>query len=232
MIGFLSFLLSIFVYALVILLFLNIFPHSKKEKEVLIHTAIVVPSKYKSIKQIISKKSNQTPIVEKNIKKVEKKIEKQTKKGSKTSITKGGDVNFNEIFKNVKEDINSTPLKLQKQLEMSRFKGIEREVEENLKKVKDVNVDIKVQTSSSTNLNEKKLNEIVQKIGTIWYGFLTLPGDYAKINVISKDGKIYVTILDSNLDEDKQKELINEIKSLTFDKNFNINILFKTKVSK
>ena len=228
MIGFLSFLLSIFVYALVILLFLNIFPHSKKEKEVLIHTAIVIPSKYKSIKQEISKKTNKTPYVEKKIEKIEKKV----KKGSKTSITKGGDVNFNDIFKNVKEDINSTPLKLQKQLEMSRFKGIEREVEKNLKKVKNINVDIKVQTSSSTNLNEKKLNEIIQKIGTIWYDFLTLPGDYAKINVISKDGKIYVTILDSNLDEDKQQELINEIKSLTFDKNFNINILFKTKVSK
>ncbi|EDM24418.1 hypothetical protein FE773_07645 [Caminibacter mediatlanticus TB-2] len=233
MIAFFSFLLTLIIYlSLIFFFFFNIIPNVKKEKKVLIHTAIIVPSKNKSIKQTINKENKKISVLDKKIVKVEKKVTKKVKKGSKTNITKGGDVNFNDIFKSVNDNINSTPLKLQKQEEMSRLKGITRKVEKVLKKVKDLNVDISIQSKTSNNMSDKEVNETIQKIGKIWYKVSNLPGEYAKINVVSKDGKIYVIILDSNLDEAKQKELISGIKSLIFNKNFNFNITFNTKVNR
>ncbi len=222
-----SFLLSLLIYAVIVYFFIFfIIPKNEKKKEVLIHTAIIPQTNIKTHQ--INKKKSITNKVVKKIKKVEKKVKKI---GSKTNIKKGGEVDFNDIFKNVKANIDTTPVKLKKSDEMSRFKGIKR-VEKLLKHVKNVNVNVEFENKSTSKISDEKINEIINKIGEIWYDISIIPGEYAKINVINQNGKIYVTILDSNIDQTKQEELINRIKNLNFDENFNMNILFQTKVNK
>jgi hypothetical protein len=222
-----SFFLSLIIYSAIIYFFLFfVIPKNKKQEEVLIHTAIIPQKIEKNINNNKTKKTikNTTPVKKTQPKKV-KKI------GSKTNIKKGGSVDFNDIFKNVKENIETTPVKLKKSDEMSRFKGIKR-VEKLLKKVKNLNVNVEFENKSSTKITNEKINEIINKIGEIWYEISVIPGEYAKINVINQNGNVYVTILDSNLDLNKQEELVNRIKSLHFNENFDINILFQTKVNK
>ena len=222
-----SFFLSLIIYSAIIYFFLFfVIPKNKKQEEVLIHTAII-PQK---IEKNINKKPKKTTI--RNTAPAKKAEPKKVKKiGSKTNLKKGGDVDFKDIFKTVKENIETTPVKLKKSDEMSRFKGIKR-VEKLLKKVKNLNVNVEFENKSSSKITNEKINEIINKIAEIWYEISVIPGEYAKINVVNKNGSVYVRVLDSNLDLKKQEELINRIKSLDFNENFDINILFQTKVNK
>jgi len=223
-----SFLLSLLSYFIIIffLYFLLIQKNTTKKEEVLIHTAVLAtPSKKRTIKKNVPKK------VKKVVKKEKKEIKqvKKVKIGSKTSLSKSGNVDFEDIFKNVEADVPTKPLNLKKTLDISRYKGIKR-IEKQLKDLTKINVDVTI--SGKNNLKENKLNEIIDKIGKIWYEISDIPGEYAKINVISQNGKVNVIVLESNLDEAKQQQLISSIEKLDFDKNFNLNILFQTKVSK
>jgi len=223
-----SLLLTLIFYSAVIFFFILIFHKPKKQKEVLIHTAIIIPAKKKSIVNNSPKKSvNQE--IDKKIKKVEKKrVEKKVKKGSKSAVTKGGDdIKFNDIFKNVKYNVDTKKIKQKSQLNISRFKGIEK----NLKKVKILNNISFVQNGGS--LNKQEINELlVKKLSPIWNEVSDIAGEYAKINIIfdGKIAKVYIT--DSNLPANKQQELIEKIENLEFDKKFNISVKFITKVNK
>ena len=224
-----SLLLTLILYSSIVFFFMLIFNKPKKQKEVLIHTAIVIPSKKKSIVNK-SPKKNINQEIEKKIKKPEKKrVKKKVKKGSKSAVTKGGDdIKFNDIFKNVKYNVDTTKIKQKSQLNISRFKGIEQ----NLKKVKMLNSSISfVQNEGS--LNKEEINNLlVKKLSPIWNEVSNIAGEYAKINIIF-DGKIVrVYIRDSNLPSNKQQELIKEIENLQFDKTFNITVKFITKVNK
>ncbi|NPA12290.1 MAG: hypothetical protein GXO62_08605 [Epsilonproteobacteria bacterium] len=218
-----SFFLSVIVYSLIVgFFFFFLLPKkSNPHKEVLIHTAII-PS------TINSPTVKKTPA--KSVKVTKKAVKKSSKKkrGSKSSVTTGGSVSFKDIFKNVKENIDTTKIKRTKQSQMSRFKGLEK-IEKNLKKVKAVNFDVSVTSSGG---KKSDVDKIVQKIGEIWYEISDIPGEYAKINVTNKNGDIEVIILDSNLNADKQIELIEKIKELDFKDNFSLNIKFQTKVNK
>ncbi|WP_457560532.1 hypothetical protein [Caminibacter sp.] len=221
-----SFLLSLIIYISIIFLFISFIFKKQKKQEVLVHTAIVVRSK--TIKNnIITPKKTITQKVKKT---VAKKVNKKVTRGSRTNIETGGDVTFNDIFKNVKTNVPTTPVKLKKNSQMSRFKGIER-IEKNLNKVKLLNINISYQTNS-LNVKGEELNKIIEKISKVWYEISNIPGEYAKINIINNNGNISVVILSSNLDINKQKLLIDLIKNIKFDKNFDINILFQTKVNK
>jgi len=220
-----SLLLTLIVYSsILVFLYLILLPKTEKKQEVLIHTAIVnnitTPKIKKQNKKTTFKKPSSKP-------KIVKKVKKQ---GSKTALTKSGDVDFDDIFKAVKENVPTTPLKMKKTLEMSRFKGLSR-VEKNLKKVQNLNVDVTI-NSSINNLKQKKIDEIINKIGQIWYEISDIAGEYAKIKVVSQNGSVKAFILESNLDKNKQNELISRIEKLNFDKNFDLNILFQTKVNK
>ncbi len=223
-----SFFLSLLIYFLIVFLFFKyvFLEHKKIQKEVLIHTAVIQNSfKYTPERKNILKKAAL-------LKKIPKKEPvKKIKKGSKTNITKGGEVDFKDIFKNVKTNIKTAPLKLKKSEEMSRFRGLKR-AEKLLENIKNVNVDISYENRSSNNLKEEEINKIISKIAKVWDEVSDIPGEYAKIHVINNDRNIEVVILDSNIDENKQKLLISLIKTLNFDKNFNLNILFQTKVNK
>ena len=219
-----SFFLSVIIYFLIIVFFVFFLFKENKTQEVLVHTAIV--PKTSSLKN--NTKTTKKKTVFKQVKKTVKKIEKPKKIGSKTNLETGGDVTFDDIFKNVKTNVPTTPVKLKKS-EMSRFKGIKR-IEKNLKNVKLLNINISYQNKSDIKKGDVDL--IIAKISKVWYEISNIPGEYAKINVINNNGNIDVVILDSNLDRVKQLELINMIKQLKFDKNFNLNILFQTKVNK
>jgi len=220
-----SLFLTLVVYSgILIFLYFILLPKVDKKKEVLIHTAIVskitTPKTPKKIKKTTLKKPSSKP-----------KITKQTiKKGSKSIVTKSGNVDFEDIFKSVKENVPTTPINMKKTIEMSRFKGLSR-IEKNLKKVQNLNVDVTI-NSSNSNLKQKKIDEIINKIGQIWYDISDIAGEYAKIKVISNNGNVTAYILESNLDTNKQRELIRRIQELKFDKNFDLNILFQTKVNK
>ena len=222
MILFVSFFLTILIYFLIALFFYFSFfkAEIKKKQEVLIHTAIVKAQVRTTGINIKNKKSVKVT------KKSAKKSVKKRKVGSKSSVTKGGEVSFKDIFKNVKENVKTSNVKFQKNLEMSRFKGIER-LEKRLK-----NYDFNFQVTFSSNSDNKNIDEIVKKISKVWDEISQFAGEYAKIKVINGKNGVEVLVLDSNLDSAKQIELINKIKSLNFNKDFEVNILFQTKVNK
>jgi len=226
---FISLLLTLIFYFAIIFFFMLIFNKPKKQKEILIHTAIIIPAKKKSIVNNAPKKTNQ--YINKKIKKVEKKPIKKIvkKKGSKSAVTKGGDdIKFNDIFKNVKYNVDTTKIKQKSQLNLSRFKGIEQ----NLKKVKMLSNNISfVQNGGS--LNKQEVNELlVKKLSPIWNEVSNIAGEYAKINIVFDTENVKVYIIDSNLPENKQQKLIEKIENLHFDKRFNITVKFITKVNK
>jgi hypothetical protein len=220
-----SLILTLFFYSLILFFFFLIFNKPKPKHEVLIHTAIIVPNK---IKSIINNHAKKSEIIEKkSVKKTVKKINK-VKKGSKSSFTKGGDVNFNDIFKNVNYNIDTKKLHRMKQLDMSRFKGVER----NLKKIKLINFDISYTNSGGSVSNKEIENIIAKKLSPIWDLISNIVSEYAKINIISDGKNVYVNIIESNLPENKQNLLIEKIKELNFNKKFNITVKFITKANK
>jgi hypothetical protein len=221
-----SLVLTVIIYISIVFFFLFfLFPKQKPQKKVFIHTAIVA-QKAKINK--MSKKN--TKSVKKTIKAKIKKTPKKIKKaGSKSNITHGGkDIGFNDIFKNVNYNVETKKTIPKKQLQMSRLKGIER----NLKNIKKISVEVNFVQNGGKKLTKEEINDIIsQKLYAIWYDISTIPTDYAKINIQSFNGEVNVNILDSNLPIEKQEMLINDIKKINFDKNFNITVLFQSKVN-
>jgi len=220
-----SFFLSVIVYSLIMIFLYFVFFHKNQPKvqQVFIHTAIVVNNTPKLLPH--KNKTNKTHVEKKqNIKKT-KKINKAKKQGSKTSLTKSGDVNFNEIFKNVKYNVDTKKLHLKKQLNISRLKG---EVLKNLQKIRNINITYKV----SGGADKGKVNKLIKKIYEIWDELSFIPGEYATIQIVNQNGRLSAVILESNIDINKQKILINRIKNLTFDEPLNLTVKFQTKVNK
>ncbi len=214
-----SFFLSVLIYiALIVFLYFALF-NKQAKKEVLIHTAIITPQ-IKNIKKSLKNEIKNLP--KQNIKKVVKKT------GSKLNITRGGNVDFNDIFKNVKDNVPTKKINLKKQTVLSRFKA--KNIIENLKKVKNINVNISFSTSS--NIKKEKINELIQKIGDVWYQISDLAGEYATIKFMNNNGNIKVYILNTNLSAQKEAELINKLKKIEFDKNVDLTVKFQTKVNK
>jgi len=221
-----SFLLTLIIYSLIVLfLVFFLFPKKKPEKKVYIHTAIIA----KKAKINTNAAKNTKSIKKKQVSKIKKAVKKTKKTGSKSNITHGGeDIGFNDIFKSVNYNIDTKKIVQKKQLDMSRFRGIER----NLKKIKKISVEVNFVQNSGKKLTKEEINDIIsQKLYSIWYDVSTIPSDYAKINIQNLNEKVYVNILDSNLPLDRQNQLINKIKKVRFDKNFNITVLFQSKVS-
>ncbi|WP_024787100.1 hypothetical protein [Lebetimonas sp. JH369] len=224
---FVSFFLTLIAYSINIFFFVLIFNQPKKKKEVLIHTAIVVPANKKSI--INTPKSTVKKQINKQKNKPVKKIVKKIKKGSISAFTKGGkNIKINDIFKTVNYNVDTEKIKRKSQLDMSRYKGIEEE----LKKVKTINFNVSL-IGGGGNLSDKEIeNLIVKKLSPLWNNISNIIGEYAKINIVFDGSKTNAYILESNLDENRQRELIGEIEKLTFDKKFDITVKFITKANK
>jgi len=206
----LSLFLTVTVYVAIAAFFYNyLFPKPKQEKKVYIHTAI------------IAKKQTLTAKI--------KKSKPVKKSGSKTNVTHGGKkIKFNDIFKNVEYNVDTKKIVPKAQLDMSRFRGVER----NLKKIKKLGVKVNFVQVGDKKIKDKDINDfIAKKLYKIWYEVSTMPDDYAKINIVSKNGVIDAYIIDSNLNPEKQEFLVNEIKKLTYGKNFDITVIFQSKVS-
>jgi hypothetical protein len=221
-----SLVLTIIIYSLIVFFFVFfLFPKQKPQKKVYIHTAII--AKKAKINTMSKKNTNS---LKKTLKaKIKKTPEKIKKLGSKSNMTHGGkEIGFNDIFKDVNYNVETKKIIPKKQLEMSRLKGIER----NLKKIKKISVEVNFVQNSGEKLTKEEINDIIsQKLYAIWYDISTIPTDYAKINIQNLNGDVIVNILDSNLPLDRQEMLINEIKKIKFDKNFNITVLFQSKVN-
>jgi len=158
----------------------------------------------------------------KRVKKIPKK--KPQKKGSKTNITKGGKkIRFNDIFENVDYNITTEKVVLKAQTDMSRLKG----VESNLKNLKIFSINL-VQNSGKK-LKEEEYSDIENKLYNIWDSISDSSMDYAKVIIKNISGKIYVTILNSNLDLNKQNELIRKIEKERFNKEFDLTVSFQSK---
>jgi len=219
-----SFLLSVLVYGLIIIFLYFVFFHKNQHQiqQVFIHTAIVVNN---SPKLLLRKNNINKTNTKKRQNTKNKKIKKIIKKnGSKTSLTKGGDVDFNDIFKNVNYDIDTNKLQFKKQLNISRLKG---EVQKNLQKIKNVNITYKMSGSA----NKGKVDKLIKKIYKIWDELSFIPGEYATIQIINQNGKLTAVILDSNIDINKQRILIEKINNLSFDGSLNLTVKFQTKVN-
>jgi hypothetical protein len=221
-----SLILTLIIYSFIVFFFLFfLFPQQKQEKKVYVHTAIIAP-KAKINKR--GDKNKKTKLNKKTVTKIKKKVKPVKKQGSKSNVTHGGkDIGFNDIFKSVKYNVETKKITPKAQLDMSRLKGIER----NLKKIKKLSFQVNFVQQSGQKLSKKEIDDIIsQKLYVIWDNISTMPSDYAKINIQNSNGKVNAVILDSNLDEQKQKELINRIERLNFDKNFNITVIFESKV--
>ena len=212
------FLTLVFYFLILFFLYSIFFQKSVKKKEVLIHRAIIVPKiiKKKSIKQEVKKEVKV------------KKAPKKAKEGSKKNITTGGKVDFNDIFKNVNYSVPTKKVNIQKQSILSRYKA--NNILKRLKKVKNINVNISFKTSS--NLKKENLDKIVEKIGNVWYEISDIAGEYATIKFINKNGRVYVSILDTNLDPAKENILLERLKRIKFNKNIDLVIKFQTKASR
>ena len=222
-----SLLLTVIVYSLIVYFFLFYFlPKQKKEKRVYVHTAII--AKKAKINKDGDKKSKKR-VVKKKITKIKKSVKKVKKSGSKSNITHGGkDIGFNDIFKNVNYNVKTKKIIPKAELDMSRLKGIER----NLKNIKKLSFEVNFVQQGGEKLSKEEINDIItQKLYKIWDDVSTMPSDYAKINIQNINGKVYAVILDSNLNVNKQNRLVKEIESLKFDKNFNITVIFESKVN-
>jgi len=217
-----SFFLSLFFFiGILSFLFFAFFKKNFKKKEVLIHTAVIIET---------PKKTKPKPNVKKIVKHTPIKIKKRKVKiGSKNTLSKSGEVNFNDIFKNVKTNVPTTPVKLKKEEEISRLKG---DILKDLKIKTLQTVDIKISFSNNKNKDDKDIKKIIQKIDSIWNEISDNIDDYALIKLDIINGKINVIILDSNLNLDKQQLLINKIKELSFNKNLSLKIKFVTKAKK
>jgi len=224
MILFFSFFLTVVVYLLIIVFLFFLVPkEQKEEKKAYVHTAIIAKKA-----EVIKKGAKKTTkIIQTSTKKVEKTAKKEPqKKGSKTNITKGGEkIEFNDIFENVNYNVKTKKVVLKAQSDMSRLKGVER----NLKNLKTFSNSINLIQNSGEKLTDKEYSEIEYKLYNIWYNVSTLPIDYAKVIIKNINGKIYVTILGSNLDLDKQNELIKKIEKEKFNKEFELTVLFQSK---
>ena len=228
-----SFLLSLILYLLVVFFIYKIFFDVKKEqkKEYIVHNAIIEEKPKPNVKKELPKQEKPKPVVKKEIKKeVKKEIKKEVKKvGSQSSLTHGGDnIDFNDIFKNVNSNIDTAKIHQKAQLDMSRFKGIEQE----LSKIKSIstNLNVNVSQSKSSHLSKKEIqNLVIKKLSTIWYDISEINGEYAKIHIVSMDGIVEAQILDSNLAEYKQKELLKRVEEMSFNKDFDLIVYFKTK---
>lgn len=217
-----SFILSITIYFLILLfLYFALFKKPTPKQEVLIHTAIITPQ-IKNFKKSIQNRIKSHPKVVKNT------IKKVKKVGSKTNLSTGGKVNFNDIFKNVNYNIPTKKVELKKQAVLSRFRA--NNILKQLKKIKNINVNIAYNTTS--NVKKEKINELIKKIGEVWYEISNIPGEYATINFINKDGHVEVYILDTNLNNEKQNLLINKLQNISFNQNINLTVKFQTKVNK
>ena len=224
-----SFFLALISYFLILFILYFLFPKPVKQKQVLIHTAIV--TKNFSLKNSITKKTKTIkPHVKETLKQTSvKKVVHKTK--AKSALTQGGNVAFNDIFKNVKANVPTAPVHLKKQLVMSRFKG--NNILKNLSKVKAINVNISYETqNNNSNVKQNKINELINKIGQVWYQISNIPGEYAIIKIIVQNFQINAIILDSNLNKNEQEMLVNQIKQIKFDKNINLTVKFQTKVNK
>ncbi len=207
----LSFLLTLFIYVLIIAFLYFTFFYKKEKKEVLIHTAIIMPKNKINHTKVVTKKS------------VKRKLKKS---GSKENITKSGDIDFKDIFKNVNENIPTKKIKLKKEEYLSRFKA--KKILSKLKNLKSVNISYK----TSSNVKKEKVDELIEKISKVWNLVSDIPGEYATIKFVNNNGYIEVYILDSNLDKQKEQILIQKLKSINFDKNINLIIKFQTKATK
>ncbi len=224
-----AFVLSLISYGLVLLFFYFIFNRKpQKENIVYIHTAIVTKNFNLNQNRLIKRNVITHTKAAKKIPKP-KKNTKKLKIGSKSSFTKGGNVNFNDIFKNVHYNISTKKVNLEKQNSMSRFKG---QIFKQLNKIKNINININISYNTHSNVSKGKINELINKIYEIWNNISFIPGEYAIIKFINNNGNINVLILDSNLNIDKQKELIEGIKNIKYNKNIDITIKFQTKVNK
>jgi hypothetical protein len=220
-----SLLLSIVVYSIIVYFFIFfLFPAKKSEKKVYIHTAIMAKKAKFNLNASNSKNIKKT-----TVSKIKKSVKKVKKSGSVSNVTHGGkEIGFNDIFKNVDYNVDTKKIIQKKQLDMSRFKGIER----NLKKIKKISVEVNFVQNSGKRLTKEEINDIIsQKLYSIWYDVSTIPSDYAKINIQNLNTGVVVNILDSNLPIDRQNLLIEEIKKVNFNKKFNITVLFQSKVS-
>jgi len=220
-----SFILTSLIYSCIIyFLFFFLFPKPKKEPKIYIHTAIIAQ---KAKINVNSEKNKPKPA--KQVSKIKKTKKTVKKSGSKSSLSKGGDkIKFNDIFKNVKYNVDTKKIKIKSSEDISRFKGIQRD----LKKIKKISFEVNFIQTAGKKLTKEEIDDIIsRKLYQIWDDISTLPSDYAKINIQSINGKVNVEILQSNLDIDKQNELVNRIENVKFDKNFNITVLFQSKVN-
>ncbi len=221
-----SLILSLVIYISIVYLFIFfLLPSQKTEKTIYIHTAI--PVKKAKINSNSKKKADK--IKKNSVSKIKQSSAKVKKSGSKTNKTHGGKkIGFNDIFKNVDYNVDTKKLEQKQQLEMSRLKGVERD----LKKIKKISVEVNFVQNGAKKLTKDEINNIItQKLSSIWYDISMIPSEYARINIESQNGGVSVNILDSNLPVEKQVRLINEIKKVKFNKNFNITVLFQSKVN-
>ena len=210
-------------------LFFLIPKEKKEEKKVYVHTAIIA----KKVKVIKESNKQISKTIQTSKKKIEKTSKKEPqKKGSKTNFTKGGEnIGFNDIFKNVDYNITTKKVVLKEQDDMSRLKG----VESKLKSVKLFDINsfyIRLTQNSGEELTDKEYKSIESKLGNIWQSVFAnnepaLSIYYAQVKIENRSGKIYVTILDTNLDLDKQNELIEKIEKEKFNKEFDLTVFFK-----
>jgi hypothetical protein len=232
----LSFLLSLGITTFVVGGLYWLLKPEPEPKPIVVRAVLVTKEKRRALYNYGKGEQSQRPQREQQISKAPEKGEQNKGKvGSKSSYTHGGDnLDVEDLFKGVKANLPSTPVRQKAQLEVSRFKGNNplAELEAKLQKLNQTLESqpiIENPGESGETITDKEVNEIYQKMREVWEEVYTLPGQSITMDVTYKGGRLYIHVIKSNLPPAIQQELIYKLKQLIFTKEFTLRVRFIAK---
>jgi len=217
-----SFLLSLFIYILLIGLFVYFMISKNKPQhieQVYIHQAINIK------KQNLAK----TKKVAKSEKKEVKKINKKEVKKTEDTFSKGGeDIDFNDIFANTPNNVPTKKVIQKKQKNMTKKRG-NTDFSKLVKKTLS-----KLQSSMAvvSDSDKKSTDYISNEFGKVWAQINTQDGNFVTLNIDVVNGHLNVVVIATNLDTILLNKFLNKLKNIDISKikNFHGKITFNTKL--
>jgi hypothetical protein len=223
-----SFLLTIFIYAFLIgifLYFIMVSNKSQKVEQVYIHQAIMKNEKKQKQPQITKPQKQ----VKKESKTVEKTAKKESIKKTEDTFLKGGkDIKFDDIFSNTPDNIPTKKITHKKQENMTKKKGhtdFSKLVKKELSKLES-NVAV------VSNSDKKSSDYISNEFGKVWSEINTEDGNFVTLAVDVTNGKLNVVVIATNLDTILLNKFLNKLKTIDTSKinDFHGRITFNTKL--
>ena len=227
---FISFLLSLFIYSLLIGLFIYFIISTNKQqqvKQVYIHQAIVKSVKKQTIAKI------KKPVKKEIKKEIKKPAKKEPIKKTEDTISKGGqNIKTEDLFNEISDNIPTEKIVHKKQKNMTKKKG-NSDFSKLAKKTLS-NLESNLQSSAVivSNSDKKSSDYISNEFGKIWSQIDTQDGNFVTLAVDVVNGQLNVVVIATNLDTILLNQFLKKLKLIDTSKikNFDGKITFNTKL--